>query len=1549
MKASEQPTRTTITEFTSSQALDLPDRPRSTERLKPLDLFSKGASQSSGKADIVAEIRGRRIEVEHARTQREKRRRRAMQREADLLQIAEDEKRRTLQLANVMKRSEQERRIATQLVQTRDEQAVIRENRAFREKQHRDRRRRDFADALEREAKHAQIVQKQNARMLMQEKERFEELRQAREKKRLEMVNESVRSVVVQIVELASKCAGLRTVTGKGVPLGKYREWKNLVMSDAPLYPGSNVEVPIIGGVDEDPDATSILDEKDFEDYHEVENDWLALADEAVEEVPEPAAEETTDEPPAEPVSAKPPPLNRVLGHVLDRISKVVNPPAVPPTPPSFAPAKLRVAVIGKSFCGKSAALTRFAESNDAVIISPETLIAQAVECYQQSTKEVPPVVQDEADSVANEEDGADAATATESATEDTTEDATETATEDATESTDPDATPTTNDAPTEAQAEPSDATAVEDGEDKTAIADPTVHTDNNSDAADETKVSSDGGVEATETTTPEEPEVDLRPGRIVEIGKEICSWMQSGDPVPESLIAELIAIEVSRCPSEKGWVLNDFPLTLSQAKLLEKVLTGRDENWAKQNERWTSKLAPLADDEVPVPPEDPPCGLDAVIHLDISNEACMQRALGRRLDPETSTMYHIDGLGYPMLPEVPPADAEIAPDDPSAEVIGLHARLVPVDDDANDQEQLQRRLEVWQRDGMEALDWYGSTFGVVATVSAETDEQGLATALTAAIDDVARGEERAVQAVIDSQVVVDEEARVFENEVAVEITAQQATETTISEELSNDQAEAARLEEEAKALEAAEAEKGGKDKKKGKDKGKGKGKGDEEALPNGADLEALIQGEQKNENADAVGAVVLPLAGEEGYTYVSDEIEPDLELARWVLLSWKSLEDHYVNTIKSSSRGLRFTRDDLVAYLHQTKLDYARFLTRPDTKQEFVTQWQQAYNDMPQDMRDDPDTKAELHKRANELQHKLWDICTTREDEADREHQSIQNDGFIHNCVAVVTNQHINMLQAELDRYIDTTSHLTDYYNRLRGDDLAEDVPAVVVLPEIDLASDGGNDERPVSAPEIEDDLTKPTIAKCTTGKDGNLAQVAELVTQVLTEIREREDPADVRALQAAEEAALKEKEEKANAKAKKPKKGEPVVEDLQPPSAEELLVLEAAKKKEETNEQLNDERYAALMVEDARLRARVELLRRSVVDLIDDVWSKAEALWGHMSLCAKHRNKAETASIVKMVEDVKLGIESEERLLHELVLHGEDYFVNESVYMFEPPKPSPLEEPTEEDLHPSHFTIAQLTDLVEQFEAAAPGYTMPSRNFIALLHGLSAVSVGSSLLPEAWLNLEVAKVEAVASQTASGSYVDWRSFVVAAMRLPTPTEEEALEAASGVADAAEGGMINAEGFVACKFWFDRNCAATEFDRSSAAKRLLHRLVAGSDAMGSSTNLVQWLLRMEDAVDGLRLAIAVHRGAADTIAMDAEIEREELYTTLHRGATEMPPMPNSRARSNPTGREALFALWQMPGPKSLMALLKGDHVPHALADFVARQFGLIDLDLCLA
>ena len=65
---------------------------------------------------------------------------------------SQEARREELLVNRLMRQSQQERRIATQLLQLRHEKAVICQNRIFREQQYEERRQKDFQEAMDREA-----------------------------------------------------------------------------------------------------------------------------------------------------------------------------------------------------------------------------------------------------------------------------------------------------------------------------------------------------------------------------------------------------------------------------------------------------------------------------------------------------------------------------------------------------------------------------------------------------------------------------------------------------------------------------------------------------------------------------------------------------------------------------------------------------------------------------------------------------------------------------------------------------------------------------------------------------------------------------------------------------------------------------------------------------------------------------------------------------------------------------------------------------------------------------------------------------------------------------------------------------------------------------------------------------------------------------------------------------------------------------------------------------------------------------------------------------
>ncbi len=91
------------------------------------------------------------------------------------------------------------------------------------------------------------------------------------------------------------------------------------------------------------------------------------------------------------------------------------------------------------------------------------------------------------------------------------------------------------------------------------------------------------------------------------------------------------------RLPDGTGWILDGFPTTYAQAKLLEKALTGVDTPTPEPSQihlkpgRRAGKRSQLAPDpNPPPPPPDPKSAIDVVILFDLPDEVALRRSAGR-------------------------------------------------------------------------------------------------------------------------------------------------------------------------------------------------------------------------------------------------------------------------------------------------------------------------------------------------------------------------------------------------------------------------------------------------------------------------------------------------------------------------------------------------------------------------------------------------------------------------------------------------------------------------------------------------------------------------------------------------------------------------------------------------------------------------------------------------------------------------------------------------------------------------------------------------------
>ena len=220
---------------------------------------------------------------------------------------------------------------------------------------------------------------------------------------------------------------------------------------------------------------------------------------------------------------------------------------------------------------------------------------------------------------------------------------------------------------------------------------------------------------------------------------KKLTSSLLSGESLDDATVVSLV-IAAIKDHAESGFILLDFPRTRVQAALLERELSGYEDpkppkigglkrsdeeaksvkgdrdsfakakSAGKDKEDKNSKGTPRkkVSGIAPTPSEKssaatstaaasdpsiqrtvPYSGLDAVLLLEVDNEILIKRATGRKIDPVTDIVYHLEF-------NPPPVDQP-----------GIMERLVSLEDENTPLEQLQYIISVFEDQESGLKEWF--------------------------------------------------------------------------------------------------------------------------------------------------------------------------------------------------------------------------------------------------------------------------------------------------------------------------------------------------------------------------------------------------------------------------------------------------------------------------------------------------------------------------------------------------------------------------------------------------------------------------------------------------------------------------------------------------------------------------------------------------------------------------------------------------------------------------------------------------------------------------
>ncbi|KAJ8381073.1 hypothetical protein SKAU_G00018510 [Synaphobranchus kaupii] len=1322
------------------------------------------------------------------REQRTKRRRRFLADQLRAHEELQDQIQEEQLVERLTRQTQQEKRLAVQLMQVRQQKEVIRQNRIFRERQYQEQRQRDFEEALDREAALAQQAQWEHAEQIRRERELHDQIAALRAQERYRKHFHFCQEVLEQIVDMATKAGEYRLLTRNLIPGKMMREWKELLFAGKPLYELAQVEAASDDHTPEElveMEKLEILNCQDYDEYNSMMGDWAWPEEKEAKQLPS---------------------NNNILGHVVHRLREFVNLPKPDPPPPPFPNVILKACVLGKAYSGKTTCLARIAQVHGVHILSASALIQEAVRAFQ--------IIQGAVDEVGK-----------------------------------------------------GNKTAGSCG----SLSNITDQVENGLDKEEEVSGSRKSGSIFQDSQRKVSTKQDIKSKLSVraQYGAVVEKILRKGRAIPDELQVDIVVEGIRQVPSESGWVLDGFPMNLTQARLLEKALRGSDPD--KPNRRKWCHSAVSADEQETHPPAE----------------------------------------------EVAPMDQGVQDNAPQPPDKNLEKR------------QIQHRITAFHDTWPKLERWFSEKQGILVKVNADAEEDVLFKRTESAIYQAMA---RKAEKVTGEDVECNREKMVRSTphctKHPVPLSRPPPSTPTKSTPGISQEASATRR---SRSKSICRSPKGsrsrtgsGKD-GKGKKPGTPEGKGQRKRSMSGSAHSGGSQGRSRRQSMSSsfeapqgenvnTSETLAPNPGSEDWVYVEEPLPKEIQ--EYLVPYWKNACSSYVSNIKTVMQNLRSERNLIISHLYNIREDFKQYLKRPDDKQEFVSRWQQDYNSIPEDMREEEQTKAELHQRLDDLRERLWDITDSRREDAERERAGVTGDGWLDDHSAVLINHFCTLMQVEVDRFQDSLYVLRDYYKGMSGKGLPVPQSEFVRIPLLDITNgEEGNQpdknksppgsahsERKTSSPEKKDSngedkktrivpliLRRPPSSEAMSkGGPAELTRDERLLcdiwqtaqtavnNMVSAEEQQREEDGNEEQLMERERVQrMSLVSATANSTKDKKKAGgpSPVPEPSPAPPVEEdteQLQRKAVRAK------ISQECGAALDHEARAVVLRLELIKVRALSVVQSLQQQATQAYGEMEEWLGAHFLAEMTSIDQLAEVARHHIELAAKIKNELVLGGTEFFLSGDIRVVSSPVPAPRL-PSLELLVGSTLTIIQLEALYTQFFKVAPEGVLSGQKLSEILRQIISMSIGSDALPDPWMHLSEAQVlELVSAVTQGSEILDWRQFLLgAALPWPVPSQRQLLQALARfkAADNGDTGFITREQYLQMDLWFPREMnlpipddpsEPLPYDRLSYLRKFFFTLFADGEpplARLDYVNILLYFASHPDSVRGFVRALSIVTG----------------------------------------------------------------------------------------
>ncbi|KAF7284780.1 hypothetical protein GWI33_021647 [Rhynchophorus ferrugineus] len=576
--------------------------------------------------------------------------------------------------------------------------------------------------------------------------------------------------------------------------------------------------------------------------------------------------------------------------------------------------------------------------------------------------------------------------------------------------------------------------------------------------------------------------------------------------------------------------------------------------------------------------------------------------------------------------------------------------------------------------------------------------------------------------------------------------------------------------------------------------------------------------------------------AGQPGWDYVRLPVSEEylISLASF----WEVVEEIYINDMKQLFFLKRTKMNLIVPFAQYIKEAMETCIEKPDYKSYYLAKFQRAFNAFDLDYRKDNEYKAEMHCRISDFQEKMFEMCDEKMITAENKRCKIIKANWAPKEMCALANDYINMMQIELDRYVESIWLIDNYYsgiftNKPIAGDITEDENLSKVTS-IDMVAVNNIFEQRDSEIDMSqfNDLfasilqkALASIKRCFANSQANYDKFKSMAESTKPK---------------GKTTSLKSKEEKVSITTR----------------ADGDLIKENLPK-------ILDEWQCAARGEVERASLRLELIKFNALESIGEFMRATGGAFHQIYDGIRNKYRKETESIRKVCQLFQTAVEQERPLQKELIFKGDTFYINPEINLFENPLPVPdlRGEEVEEDC----FTISQLSKLVDILLDISPTGYIPKISFVYLIQDIVCDAGGfQSMVPPAWKNCNSYAIKMVIDELFDElEYVYWKDFIVYNIRIPFPAENELILVRKLLRncdpDCTE--LVYNYQFYSIKLWFEFMYKTEDSDKIQDIKRLLMKMYSVGHDQINYTALLLDFCKDDNPIVGFAKALELSLG----------------------------------------------------------------------------------------